>query len=73
MDRGVVQMTREERIALAMKVVEREHPKEFRERSWFARPRPAEKRSEIYERDWTGSSAGGRIWAGSRQQGGREL
>ena len=72
-------MTREERIERALAYLHGEGPSpskrlhEFQERDWYARARPAEKRTEIYDRDWTGSSAGGRIWSGARWSGGREM
>lgn len=67
-------MTYERAVEIMRAVNERQRqPQQFQERDWYAKARPAEKRTEIYDRDWTGSSAGGRIWGGARWSGGREM
>ena len=60
-------------ILMAYNDARQKAPQQFSDRDWYAKARPAEKRTEIYDRDWTGSSAGGRIWGGARWSGGREF
>jgi hypothetical protein len=71
-------MTRSERIEQMIAYLRGSAPapeprkQEFQERGWYSRVRATGEEGRYLDRDWTGSSFGGRVFGGGRWSGGRE-
>ena len=73
-------MTRDERLERILQYIRQEAPAptpvhhQFQERDHFARVQVrSQAEGEYLPRDWTGSSASGRVFGGGRWSGGRDV